>query len=144
LITPEHENFTQSPTSAFHHPNPATNHHRFTHTNLSFVTEGFNLPPANKHPMFYISVFTAIGIGGGLVFLLNLIVQYAAALKASKKVFKQLLDTIIHATMQWFDTTQGRLLNRFSKVRDHSGPPTPTLSQFLRVSKQLTVYSPEP
>ena len=131
--------------SAFHHLNPAAHHHALAHANLSFVTEGFNLPPADKHPMFYVGVFAAIGIGGGLVLLLTLIVQYAAALKASKKMFKQLLDTVVHATMRWFDTTpQGRLLNRFSKVRNRNGSSTPTLSRFLRTSKQSTVHSPEP
>ena len=131
--------------SAFHHLNPAAHHHTLAHANLSFVTEGFNLPPADKHPMFYVGVFAAIGIGGGLVLLLTLIVQYAAALKASKKMFKQLLDTVVHATMRWFDTTpQGRLLNRFSKVRNRNGSSTPTLSRFLRTSKQSTVHSPEP
>jgi len=87
--------------------------------------------------MFYVGVFAIIGIGGGFVLLLTLVVQYAAALKASKKMFKQLLDTVIHATMRWFDTTpQGRLLNRFSKVCDRNPPSTPKLSQFLRTSKQ--------
>jgi hypothetical protein len=124
--------------SAFHHLNLAAHHHAFAHANLSFVTEGFNLPPADKHPMFYVGVFAAIRIGGGLVLLLTLIVQYAVALKAFKKMFKQLLDTVVHAIVRWFDT------NRFSKVRDHNGPPTPTLSQFLRTSKQSTVHSPEP
>jgi ABC-type multidrug transport system fused ATPase/permease subunit len=132
--------------SAFHHLNPAAHHHAFAHANLSFATEDFNLPPADKHPMFYVGIFAAIGIGGGLVLLLTLIVQYAAALKASKKMFKQLLDAVVHATMRWFDTTpQGRLLNRFSKVRDcNAPPPTPTLSRFLRTSKQSTVHSPVP
>ena len=105
---------------------------------MSFVTQDFELPPADKHPMFYVAVFAAIGISGGLILLLTLIVQYVAALKASKKMFKQLLDTVVHATMRWFDTTpQGRLLNRFSKVRSCSAlSTTPKLSRFPRTSKQ--------
>jgi len=117
FITPEHEFAAQSPMSAFHHLNSAAHHHALVHANMSFVTQDFKLPPADKHPVFYVGVFAAIGIGGGLVLLLTLIVQYAAALKASKRMFRQLLDTVVHATMRWFDTTpQGRLLNRFSKV----------------------------
>lgn len=112
--------------SALHHLNPATHHHALMHANMSFVTQDFKLPPADKHPMFYVGVFAAIGISGGLVLLLTLIVQYVAALRASKKMFKQLLDTVVHATMRWFDTTpQGRLLNRFSKVCDHGASTTP-------------------
>ena len=137
FLTPEHEFTTQSPMSAFHHLNPAAHHHALAHANMSFITQDFKLPPADKHPMFYVGVFAIIGIGGGFVLLLTLVVQYAAALKASKKMFKQLLDTVIHATMRWFDTTpQGRLLNRFSKVCDRNPPSTPKLSQFLRTSKQ--------
>lgn len=112
--------------------NPAAHHHVFAHTNTSFATEDFNLPSADKHPMFYVGVFAAIGIGSGLVLLLTLIVQYVAALRASKKMFQQLLNTVVHATMRWFDTTpQGRLLNRFSKVREITNLlPHPSLADF--------------
>ena len=137
FVTAEHEFFAQSPMSASHHLNPAAHHHALAHANMSFVTQGFNLPPADKHPMFYVGVFAAIGISGGLVLLLTLVVQYVAALRASKKMFKQLLDTVVHATMRWFDTTpQGRLLNRFSKVRDCSASSAPKLSRSLRTSKR--------
>lgn len=127
----------QSPMSAFHHLNPAAHHHALTHANMSFVTQDLKLPPADTHPMFYVGVFAAIGIGGGLVLLLTLIVQYAAALKASKKLFKQLLDGVVHATMRWFDTTpQGRLLNRFSKVWTGNSAVCSKLSRSLRILKQ--------
>ena len=124
--------------SALHYLNPAAHHHALTHTNISFVTQDFKLPSADKHPMFYVGIFAAIGIGGGLVLLLTLVVQYVAALRASKKMFRQLLDAVVHATMRWFDTTpQGRLLNRFSKVCDHKSSSAPNLTDFFfRISKQ--------
>ena len=98
---------------------------------MSFVTQEIKLPPADKHPMFYVGVFAAIGIGSRLVFLLTLVVQYVADLRASK-MFRQLLDAVVHATMRWFDTTpQGCLLNRFSNVRyRRSSFTTPRLSSF--------------
>lgn len=132
--------------SAAHYLNPATQHHSLARTNMSFVTQGIKLPPADQHPMFYVGVFAAIGIGGGLVLLLTLIVQYAAALRASKKMFKQLLDGVVHATMRWFDTTpQGRLLNRFSKVRDIKCFSIFKLDKFYtRTSKRWTLPSQEP
>ena len=137
FITPEHEFATQSPMSAFHHLNPAVHHHALVHANLSFVTQDFEFPPADKHPIFYVGVFAAIGVGGGLVLLLTLIVQYAAALRASKKMFKQLLDAVVHATMRWFDTTpQGRLLNRFSRVCTRNPTFELKLSLFLRTLRQ--------
>ena len=118
--------------SASYYLNPAAHYHALGHTNMSFVTQDIKLPPADKHPMFYVGVFAAIGIGGGLVLLSTLVVQYVAALRASKKMFQQLLDTVVHATMRWFDTTpQGRLLNRFSKVRDHMYSCTPNFSSFF-------------
>lgn len=124
--------------SASHYLNPAAHYHVLAHTNTSFVTQDIKLPPADKHPMFYVGVFAAIGLCGGLVLLLTLVVQYVAALRASKKMFRQLLDTVVHATMRWFDTTpQGRLLNRFSKVRDHKFTSTPKFNQSLfRTSKR--------
>jgi ABC-type multidrug transport system fused ATPase/permease subunit len=103
----------------------------------SFTTN-LSLPDAGAHPMFYVGIYAAISLGGGLVSLVIVAVQYFAALRASRKLFKQLLITVIHATMRWFDTTpqvsnikmiaqakycflklvaQGRLLNRFSKAR---------------------------
>jgi len=43
-------------------------------------------------------------------------VQYTGALRASRVLFKQLLVSVVRATMRWHDTTpQGRMLNRFSK-----------------------------
>ncbi|KDQ16443.1 hypothetical protein BOTBODRAFT_186497 [Botryobasidium botryosum FD-172 SS1] len=75
-----------------------------------------SLPSANAHPMFYVGVFAAIGLGAALLSTINLVIQYAGAYRASKRLFSRLLATVIHAPMRWFDTTPtGRILNRFSK-----------------------------
>jgi len=117
---------------ASRHLSPVIHHDALARTNLPFVTQGLELPPADEHPMFYVGVFAAIGIGGGLVLLLTLIVRYVAALRASKKLFKQLLDAVVHATMRWFNTTpQVPILNRLSKVNDHRPFYIPTLTQFV-------------
>lgn len=63
------------------------------------------LPDANKHPMFYIAIYAAIGIGGGIVGITTVCVQYLAALRASRSLFRRLLETVVHSTMRWFDTT---------------------------------------
>ena len=87
---------------------------------MSLITQDSKFPPPGERPMLYVGVFAAIGIGGGLVLLLTPVAQYVAGLRASRRMFKRLLDTVIRATMRWFDTTtQGRLLNRFSKVCDN-------------------------
>ncbi|KAF8996876.1 hypothetical protein BDQ17DRAFT_1391964 [Cyathus striatus] len=71
---------------------------------------------ANDHPLFYVSIYAAIGIGGVLVNVSSVTAQYTGALRASKKLFRQLLITVVHATFRFHDTTpQGRMMNRFGK-----------------------------
>ncbi|KAN0111601.1 hypothetical protein V8E52_008339 [Russula decolorans] len=75
-----------------------------------------NLPSAKEHPLFYIGVYSALGLGSAFLGVLTAIVQYTGALRASKVLFKRLLISVVRATMRWHDTTpQGRMLNRFSK-----------------------------
>lgn len=77
-----------------------------------------SLPDAHAHPLFYIAVYGAIGLTTASVSILSAITQYTGALRASRILFKQLLVGVVRATMRWHDVTpQGRMLNRFSKVR---------------------------
>ncbi|KAF8836435.1 P-loop containing nucleoside triphosphate hydrolase protein [Paxillus ammoniavirescens] len=76
----------------------------------------FNLPDANEHPLFYVSIYGAIGLATALVSILSTTVQYTGALKASRSIFRRLLEGVVRATMRWHDVTpQGRMLNRFGK-----------------------------
>ena len=69
------------------------------------------LPSANEHPLFYIGVYSALGLGSAFLGVLAAIVQYTGALRASKVLFKQLLVSVVRATMRWHDTTpQGTLI----------------------------------
>ncbi|KAH9035079.1 hypothetical protein EDB84DRAFT_1561273 [Lactarius hengduanensis] len=82
----------------------------------SFSGPSFNLPSAKEHPLFYIGVYAAVGLGSAFVGVMSAIVQYTGALRASRVLFMQLLVSVVRATMRWHDTTpQGRMLNRFSK-----------------------------
>ncbi|KAK0200579.1 hypothetical protein DFS33DRAFT_1362775 [Desarmillaria ectypa] len=75
-----------------------------------------NLPDAREHPLFYVGVYAAIGIGGALVSVMSTTAQFTGALRASRILFKQLLVTVVRATFRFHDTTpQGRMLNRFGK-----------------------------
>ncbi|KAI0257019.1 hypothetical protein BJV78DRAFT_1272168 [Lactifluus subvellereus] len=97
---------------------PLGSHHlaHTIHGLQSFNAPPISLPNANEHPLFYISVYAALGLGSAFVGILSAIVQYTGALRASKVLFKQLLVSVVRATMRWHDTTpQGRMLNRFSK-----------------------------
>lgn len=71
----------------------------------------FNLPSAREHPLFYISVYAAVGIGSAFVGVLSAIVQYTGALRASRVLFMQLLVSVVRATMRWHDTTPQGILH---------------------------------
>ena len=64
-----------------------------------------NLPSAKEHPLFYIGVYSALGLGSAFLGVLAAIVQYTGALRASRVLFKQLLVSVVRATMRWHDTT---------------------------------------
>ncbi|KAF8696577.1 hypothetical protein AX14_001503 [Amanita brunnescens Koide BX004] len=69
-----------------------------------------------EHPMFYVGIYTAIGLPGALVSVFSVTAQYTGALRASRVLFKQLLATAVRATFRFHDTTpQGCMLNIFGK-----------------------------
>lgn len=98
-------------------------------------TIAIEFPPAETHPMFYVGIFTAIGLGVAILSTINSIVLYIGSYRASKRLFSSLLDTVVRAPMRWFvlashviygtsspwlssryDTTpSGRIINRFSR-----------------------------
>lgn len=68
------------------------------------------LPSAKEHPLFYIAVYAGIGFLTALVSILSVVTQYTGALRASRVLFRKLLETVVRATMRWHDTTpQGTL-----------------------------------
>ena len=71
----------------------------------------FNLPSAKGHPLFYIDVYAAVGLGSAFVGVLSAIVQYTGALRASRVLFMQLLVSVVRATMRWHDTTPQGILS---------------------------------
>jgi hypothetical protein len=82
--------------------------HHLTHTIhglQSFNAPPISLPSAKEHPLFYISVYAALGLGSAFVGIMSAIVQYTGALRASKVLFKRLLVAVVCATMRWHDTT---------------------------------------
>ncbi|KIK63814.1 hypothetical protein GYMLUDRAFT_40900 [Collybiopsis luxurians FD-317 M1] len=75
-----------------------------------------NRPSARENPLFYVGVYAAIGLLNAFVSVIASAVQYTGALRASRILFKQLLETVVRATFRFHDTTpQGRMLNRFGK-----------------------------
>jgi len=64
-----------------------------------------DLPSADDYPLFYVSVYAAIGISICLIGILGVIAQMIGSYRASKLLFSQLLNTVVRATMRWHDTT---------------------------------------
>ncbi|TDL18516.1 hypothetical protein BD410DRAFT_880297 [Rickenella mellea] len=76
----------------------------------------FNFPPATENPLFYVWVYAGIGVVTALVDVISSITLYLGSYRASRRLFRQLLSTVVHATMRWHDVTPtGRMLNRFGK-----------------------------
>ncbi|KAG2181050.1 hypothetical protein INT43_008632 [Umbelopsis isabellina] len=65
---------------------------------------------------YYLGIFLLIDLGGVMVTLVRVFVQYYGSLKASRILYKQLLDKVLRAPIRFFDTTPvGRIMNRFAK-----------------------------
>jgi ABC-type multidrug transport system fused ATPase/permease subunit len=62
---------------------------------------GIEWPSAYEHPLFYIGVYSLIGLATALASITSTIVQYTGALRASRLLFKQLLVGVVRATMRW-------------------------------------------
>ncbi|KAJ7062906.1 hypothetical protein C8F01DRAFT_986153 [Mycena amicta] len=73
-----------------------------------------SLPNAATHPLFYIGVYTAIGMTGVVLQLLGGWVQFTGALRASRVLFRKLLVTVTRATFRQV-VPWTLMLNRFSK-----------------------------
>ena len=87
--------------------------HHFTHAIhglQSYDTPIIDLPSAKEHPLFYIGIYSALGLGSAFLGVLTVIVQITGALRASKVLFKQLLVSVVRATMRWHDTTPQGIL----------------------------------
>ena len=71
---------------------------RFLHMQLtmSFISKW---PSAQEHPFCYICIFAVIGLGAAFININPFIVQSTGALRALKVLVRDLVVTIIRATM---------------------------------------------
>ncbi|KAH8798081.1 hypothetical protein DL96DRAFT_1539779 [Flagelloscypha sp. PMI_526] len=73
-------------------------------------------PDAKEHPLYYVRIYSAIGLTGVLIQTVATLIQYYGAIRGSNILFKRMLFTVMRATFRFHDTTPtGRLLNRFGK-----------------------------
>ncbi|CAK3837720.1 ABC transporter [Lecanosticta acicola] len=65
---------------------------------------------------YYLGVYAALGVAYMAVTLLREGVLFGGSLAASKRIHRQLMETVTHAKFRFFDSTPlGQIMNRFSK-----------------------------
>lgn len=71
----------------------------------------------NKHNAFYyLTVYFLIGIIQAMLGGFKTMMTFLSGMRASRKIFNNLLDLVLHAQIRFFDVTPvGRIMNRFSK-----------------------------
>ncbi|KAL7549875.1 hypothetical protein ACHAWF_013132, partial [Thalassiosira exigua] len=68
------------------------------------------------HAFFYLGIYALVNFSAIFATFCRLLLFIFAGLRASRKMFEELLDVILRAPMSFFDTTPiGRIINRFSK-----------------------------
>jgi ABC-type multidrug transport system fused ATPase/permease subunit len=63
------------------------------------------LPSVHTHPLFYVGVFTSIGLVTVALSIAMNAAQLSAALRASRALFSRLLRSVMFATIRFHDTT---------------------------------------
>lgn len=77
---------------------------------LSFISQ-------DSHNIdYYFNIYVLISMVTILLGVLRVAWLYSGSLRASRKLYKELLNRIMRAPLRFFDTTPvGRILNRFSR-----------------------------
>ncbi|GMM56145.1 bile acid-transporting ATPase [Maudiozyma humilis] len=72
---------------------------------------------AKKHTTrYYLTVYFLIGVVEATAGCTRTLGNFLAGISASRKIFKKLLDKVLHSKLRFFDATPiGRIMNRFSK-----------------------------
>lgn len=66
--------------------------------------------------LYYISIYAIIGVTYAIFASFRVFITFFAGIRASNRIFKQVLTTILRAKLRFFDKTPiGRIMNRFSK-----------------------------
>lgn len=65
---------------------------------------------------YYLGVYAVLGLLYMIITLLREGVLFGGSLRASKRIHRQLMESVLHARFRFFDSTPlGQLMNRFSK-----------------------------
>ncbi|ODQ79563.1 hypothetical protein BABINDRAFT_37368 [Babjeviella inositovora NRRL Y-12698] len=67
-------------------------------------------------PLYYIIIYSIIGFVYALSSTIRILVCFFGGIRASNRIFKRVLYTVLRARLRFFDATPiGRIMNRFSK-----------------------------
>lgn len=74
--------------------------------------------PVEEHDQnlsFYLGIYAAIALASGIVGSMRMLWAFTMSLKASQKLFDQILFTVVRTPLRWLDTVPvGRVLNRMT------------------------------
>lgn len=81
---------------------------------LSILSEG---SISSEHSnLYYIGIYALIGVAYTLTGMYKDFISYLGGVAASRKIFNEMLDSVLLAKIRFFDSTPiGRIMNRFSK-----------------------------
>ncbi|EIW77560.1 hypothetical protein CONPUDRAFT_167718 [Coniophora puteana RWD-64-598 SS2] len=92
------------------------------------------LPDVCEYPLFYVRVYSCIGLASALVSISSTLVQFTGSLRASRLMFRQQLERVTRATIRWHDTIDNLAGSR-STVNS-------SLAMFAAAIATVTVFSP--
>ena len=71
--------------------------------------------PSSSTTVHFISIYAAIGLASISTTLISTVVLYYSSLRASRALFRQLVEKVVGATMRWHDVVEsGRVVARFT------------------------------
>lgn len=72
-------------------------------------------PDAQQHLSYYLGIYAAIALASGVIGSMRMLWAFTMSLKASHKLFEQILFTVVRTPLRWLDTVPvGRILNRMT------------------------------
>ena len=90
-------------------------HDHFRQQSLASSQSSPSLPAAVNNADQFLLLYAGVFTFTVLLQVSIMAVLFWASVKASRKLFKELLSSVVTSTMRWFDgTPTGRILNRFA------------------------------
>lgn len=86
-----------------------------THTVCMSRSSSLPINVQNRSLWFYLGLYCVISTLSVIVAVSRVFNLYYGAVRASRRIFKDMLHSVFHAPLRWFDTVPtGRILNRFT------------------------------